>query len=99
MRLGPRRAADTLFPLGRLAQLGERRLDKAEVAGSSPASPTKQASALRPRFPGAVRRFGALRKKARATNTPPFQTRVRSRDRHLGVRVKGPVAASTLRSL
>lgn len=24
---------------GRLAQLGERRLDKAEVAGSSPASP------------------------------------------------------------
>src|SRR4029077_7976819 len=26
-------------PPGRLAQLGERRLDKAEVAGSSPASP------------------------------------------------------------
>src|SRR2546421_11094515 len=40
MRLGPRRAADTLFPLGRLAQLGERRLDKAEVTGSSPVSPT-----------------------------------------------------------
>ena len=28
-----------LAPPGRLAQLGERRLDKAEVAGSSPASP------------------------------------------------------------
>ena len=36
----PRRAVDTLgsFP-GRLAQLGERRLDKAEVTGSSPVSP------------------------------------------------------------
>ena len=38
-------AASRLIPLnyrsrGRLAQLGERRLDKAEVAGSSPASPT-----------------------------------------------------------
>jgi hypothetical protein len=32
-------SADTLAPKGRLAQLGERRLDKAEVAGSSPASP------------------------------------------------------------
>jgi hypothetical protein len=27
-------------PPGRLAQLGERRLDKAEVTGSSPVSPT-----------------------------------------------------------
>ena len=31
-------------PPGRLAQLGERRLDKAEVAGSSPASPTSVAT-------------------------------------------------------
>ena len=40
-----RRAVDTLiawsFP-GRLAQLGERRLDKAEVTGSSPVSPIAQ---------------------------------------------------------
>jgi hypothetical protein len=33
------------FP-GRLAQLGERRLDKAEVTGSSPVSPTDYASAV-----------------------------------------------------
>jgi hypothetical protein len=30
--------AATIVDPGRLAQLGERRLDKAEVAGSSPAS-------------------------------------------------------------
>ena len=35
-----------LFP-GRLAQLGERRLDKAEVTGSSPVSPTEQQSQAR----------------------------------------------------
>ena len=33
------------FP-GRLAQLGERRLDKAEVTGSSPVSPTEKARVL-----------------------------------------------------
>src|SRR3954467_8912243 len=35
---------------GRLAQLGERRLDKAEVTGSSPVSPTYEAP-LRGAFP------------------------------------------------
>jgi hypothetical protein len=46
----PHVPADTLFryraiSCGRLAQLGERRLDKAEVAGSSPASPIKETPA------------------------------------------------------
>src|SRR5258708_34702383 len=46
------RAVDRLgFVPGRLAQLGERRLDKAEVTGSSPASPI----AFRPVFRGASR--------------------------------------------
>jgi hypothetical protein len=52
-------------PPGRLAQLGERRLDKAEVTGSSPVSPIKRSafagllcswfetSSLRPSFGGA----------------------------------------------
>ena len=42
MRNVPARAALILFRFfpGRLAQLGERRLDKAEVTGSSPVSPT-----------------------------------------------------------
>lgn len=40
-------AVDTLEQLpGRLAQLGERRLDKAEVTGSSPVSPTRLKSLL-----------------------------------------------------
>ena len=41
MRNVPARAALILFRFfpGRLAQLGERRLDKAEVTGSSPVSP------------------------------------------------------------
>src|SRR3954468_5194737 len=33
-------------PPGRLAQLGERRLDKAEVTGSSPVSPTERSAVL-----------------------------------------------------
>src|ERR1044072_7802539 len=52
-------------PPGRLAQLGERHLDKAEVTGSSPVSPTErsafagllcswfESSSLRPSFGGA----------------------------------------------
>ena len=39
-------SADRCYPArvpGRLAQLGERRLDKAEVTGSSPVSPTRKA--------------------------------------------------------
>ena len=48
LRAPPDRAAAALIPLqpipGRLAQLGERRLDKAEVTGSSPVSPMKPKS-------------------------------------------------------
>jgi hypothetical protein len=39
----PRRAVLSSPLPGRLAQLGERRLDKAEVTGSSPVSPTRKA--------------------------------------------------------
>lgn len=39
VRPPPRLAARFSFPLGRLAQLGERQLDKLEVTGSSPVAP------------------------------------------------------------
>ena len=45
------RAAAANFPRpGRLAQLGERRLDKAEVTGSSPVTPTSPAERDDPRL-------------------------------------------------
>src|ERR1044072_2264203 len=55
-----------LRPPGRLAQLGERRLDKAEVTGSSPVSPIK-----RPAFAGLLWLYQARGSRSRGAGSPP----------------------------
>jgi hypothetical protein len=52
---------------GRLAQLGERRLDKAEVTGSSPVSPIQETAATAPFLSG-----GDLWDGLRGSGNPTF---------------------------
>ena len=63
---------DTLDVPGRLAQLGERRLDKAEVAGSSPASPIARTRWKRRVFLCPQRRRGEGSDRAASSWRPPF---------------------------
>jgi hypothetical protein len=69
------------FP-GRLAQLGERRLDKAEVTGSSPVSPTEKAPWIR----GFLRERGSRRRSSSIVFPHLSHTSLRWEDRSAGPR-------------